>query len=74
VTAAGYWCCGTCGAFDMEGESGAELGDDGGSSAKTVIVVVGATGAGKSRLGIDLATALNGEVLNADALQVRPKP
>jgi tRNA dimethylallyltransferase len=35
-----------------------------------VVVVAGATGTGKSRLGLELAAALGGEVLNADALQV----
>ncbi|KUM40566.1 tRNA (adenosine(37)-N6)-dimethylallyltransferase MiaA [Arthrobacter sp. EpRS71] len=34
-----------------------------------VIAVVGPTGSGKSDLGVDLALALNGEVINADALQ-----
>ena len=35
-----------------------------------VVVVLGATGTGKSQLGIDLALEFNGEVVNADALQV----
>eukprot|EP00241_Pyramimonas_parkeae_P015761 CAMPEP_0114282782 /NCGR_PEP_ID=MMETSP0059-20121206/3742_1 /TAXON_ID=36894 /ORGANISM="Pyramimonas parkeae, Strain CCMP726" /LENGTH=476 /DNA_ID=CAMNT_0001403447 /DNA_START=65 /DNA_END=1495 /DNA_ORIENTATION=+ len=35
-----------------------------------LVVIVGATGTGKSRLGIQLAEHLNGEVINADALQV----
>ncbi|XP_057806175.1 adenylate isopentenyltransferase 5, chloroplastic-like [Salvia miltiorrhiza] len=35
-----------------------------------VVVVVGATGAGKSRLSIDLATRFNGEVINSDKIQV----
>ncbi|MEV7605574.1 tRNA (adenosine(37)-N6)-dimethylallyltransferase MiaA [Paenarthrobacter sp. NPDC089322] len=34
-----------------------------------VIAVVGPTGSGKSDLGVELALALNGEVINADALQ-----
>ncbi|MFW0775578.1 tRNA (adenosine(37)-N6)-dimethylallyltransferase MiaA [Paenarthrobacter nitroguajacolicus] len=34
-----------------------------------VIAVVGPTGSGKSDLGVQLALALNGEVVNADALQ-----
>jgi tRNA dimethylallyltransferase len=33
------------------------------------IAVVGPTGSGKSDLGVNLALALNGEVINADALQ-----
>ncbi|VDK83587.1 unnamed protein product, partial [Dibothriocephalus latus] len=35
-----------------------------------VVAVCGATGTGKSKLAIDLALALNGEVLNADAVQL----
>lgn len=34
-----------------------------------LVVVVGATGVGKTKLGIDLAKALGGEVINADAIQ-----
>ncbi|KAJ2468405.1 tRNA dimethylallyltransferase, mitochondrial [Coemansia sp. RSA 2322] len=37
---------------------------------KGVIAITGTTGVGKSQLAIDLARALNGEVINADALQV----
>lgn len=35
-----------------------------------VVVVVGSTGVGKSKLAVDLARHLGGEVVNADALQV----
>lgn len=35
-----------------------------------VVVVVGATGTGKSRLSIDLATRFSGEVINSDKIQV----
>ena len=38
-------------------------------SPPRVIVVVGPTGSGKSRLAIELARALGGDVVNADALQ-----
>mmetsp|Transcript_27800 Transcript_27800/g.78610 ORF Transcript_27800/g.78610 Transcript_27800/m.78610 type:complete len:538 (+) Transcript_27800:227-1840(+) len=38
--------------------------------SRTVIIVVGSTGVGKSKLAIDLARSLGGEVVNADALQV----
>jgi tRNA dimethylallyltransferase len=38
-------------------------------TAPPVIAVVGPTGSGKSDLGVELALALNGEVINADALQ-----
>ncbi|BCW44390.1 tRNA (adenosine(37)-N6)-dimethylallyltransferase MiaA [Arthrobacter sp. StoSoilB5] len=37
--------------------------------APPVIAVVGPTGSGKSDLGVELALALDGEVINADALQ-----
>lgn len=37
---------------------------------RKVVVVVGATGTGKSRLSIDLATRLNAEVVNSDKMQV----
>jgi tRNA dimethylallyltransferase len=36
----------------------------------TLIAVVGATAAGKSDLAVDLALALNGEVINADSMQL----
>jgi tRNA dimethylallyltransferase len=39
-------------------------------SAPRVIAVVGPTATGKSELGVRLAEALGGEVINADALQV----
>lgn len=35
-----------------------------------VVMVVGTTGSGKSRLGIELAAALGGEVVNADVIQM----
>ncbi|XP_071718202.1 adenylate isopentenyltransferase 3, chloroplastic-like [Rutidosis leptorrhynchoides] len=35
-----------------------------------VVVVMGATGTGKSRLSIDIATRYNGEVINSDKMQV----
>ncbi|PVF94839.1 tRNA isopentenyltransferase [Serendipita vermifera] len=37
---------------------------------KPIIAVIGTTGVGKSRLGIDIARHCNGEVINADAMQV----
>ncbi|KNH17101.1 tRNA delta(2)-isopentenylpyrophosphate transferase [Arthrobacter sp. ZBG10] len=38
-------------------------------AAPAVIAVVGPTGSGKSDLAVDLALALDGEVINADAMQ-----
>ncbi|KAL2509027.1 Adenylate isopentenyltransferase 5 [Forsythia ovata] len=35
-----------------------------------VVIVVGATGTGKSRLSIDLATRFNAEIVNSDKMQV----
>lgn len=35
-----------------------------------VLVVMGSTGAGKTQLGTELALRVNGEVINADAMQV----
>ena len=35
-----------------------------------VVVVLGATGAGKSKLALEIAEVLGGEVVSADAMQV----
>lgn len=35
-----------------------------------VVVIVGATGTGKSKLAIDLALKFNGEIISADSMQV----
>ncbi|MBO1267437.1 tRNA (adenosine(37)-N6)-dimethylallyltransferase MiaA [Arthrobacter cavernae] len=40
-----------------------------GAAQPPVIAVVGPTGSGKSDLGVELALALDGEVINADAMQ-----
>lgn len=40
------------------------------ASKRPLVAVIGTTGAGKSRVGIDIALACNGEVVNADAMQV----
>ncbi len=40
------------------------------SSAERLVVVVGPTASGKSALAVDLALALGGEVVNADAVQL----
>ncbi|CAG8673699.1 21506_t:CDS:10 [Cetraspora pellucida] len=37
---------------------------------KGVVAIVGTTGVGKSELGVQLAKALNGEVINGDSMQV----
>ena len=38
--------------------------------APVVVVILGATGTGKSKLAIDLALKFNGEVISADSMQV----
>jgi tRNA dimethylallyltransferase len=35
-----------------------------------VIVILGATGSGKSKLGIEIARKFGGEILSADSMQV----
>ena len=37
---------------------------------KKVIVIVGPTGVGKTKLSVELAKRYNGEVINADAMQI----
>ena len=37
---------------------------------KKVVVIMGATGTGKSRLCVDLATHFRGEIINSDKMQV----
>ena len=36
-----------------------------------VVFVLGATGAGKSQLALEIAQKFNGEIISADAMQVR---
>ena len=36
----------------------------------TTVVIVGTTGAGKTRLSVDVALAVDGEIVSADAFQV----
>lgn len=36
-----------------------------------IIVILGATGTGKSKLAIQVAKRFNGEIISADAMQVR---
>ena len=38
--------------------------------AAPLVVVLGATGAGKSKLAIELATKYKGEIISADSMQV----
>ena len=35
-----------------------------------IIVIIGPTGVGKTKLSIELAKKLNGEIINGDAIQV----
>ncbi|MCP4149008.1 MAG: tRNA (adenosine(37)-N6)-dimethylallyltransferase MiaA, partial [bacterium] len=39
-------------------------------SEKTIIQVLGPTGAGKSKVSVQLAAALGGEIISADSMQV----
>ncbi|CAH8386705.1 unnamed protein product [Eruca vesicaria subsp. sativa] len=39
------------------------------SRKEKVVVIMGATGAGKSRLSVDLATRFSGEIINSDKMQ-----
>jgi tRNA A37 N6-isopentenylltransferase MiaA len=46
-------------------------GDGKSEKKKKVVVIMGATGAGKSKLSIDLASYFSGvEIVNADSMQV----
>ena len=36
-------------------------------------MILGATGAGKSKLALEMATLFNGEIISADSMQVRVK-
>ncbi|KAI5293752.1 hypothetical protein KEM52_005264 [Ascosphaera acerosa] len=40
------------------------------ASMEPLIAVIGATGTGKSQLAVDLASRFNGEIINADAMQL----
>ena len=39
-------------------------------SIKQVLFIIGTTGVGKSKLSLDLAEKLNGEIVNADSMQI----
>ena len=41
------------------------------SNSAPIIFIMGATGTGKSSLGLQLACRLNGEIINADSMQVQ---
>jgi len=40
---------------------------------KPVIVILGATATGKSKLAVQLASEFNGEIISADSMQVRER-
>ncbi len=40
------------------------------SDKPKIVFVIGSTGTGKTALGVDIALRFNGEVVNADALQM----
>lgn len=48
-----------------------ELKENVDSKSPKIIVIVGATGTGKTKLGAELAYHLNGEVISADSMQVK---
>ena len=35
-----------------------------------VVFILGSTGSGKSKLALDMAKSLNGEIVNADSMQI----
>lgn len=47
-----------------------ELQSPSGRLSDNLVVVVGATGTGKSAAAVGLALALGGEIVNADAMQL----
>ena len=53
---------------DRERKGDREMAKD--EKKHSVLVILGATGVGKSRLSIDLASRFSGEVINADSMQV----
>jgi electron transfer flavoprotein alpha subunit len=48
----------------------ARLLHDVASKMKPLVVILGATGTGKSKLAIELACKFNGEIISADSMQV----
>lgn len=40
------------------------------STKDIVLFILGCTGSGKSKLALDLAKACNGEIVNADSMQI----
>ena len=40
---------------------------------KKVIVILGPTGVGKTKMSVELAKRLNGEIINADSMQIYKK-
>ena len=37
---------------------------------KGIVAIIGTTGVGKSKLGVQLGKAINGEIVNVDSMQV----
>ena len=44
--------------------------DEDGQGLIPIVVIIGSTGVGKTKLSIDLAQSLNGEIIGADSMQV----
>ncbi|KAG8077589.1 hypothetical protein GUJ93_ZPchr0007g4195 [Zizania palustris] len=63
----GDCCCSSC-SCSCSGGSGVVTTERWGT--KGMVVIVGATGTGKTKLSIDAAQALGGEVVNADKIQL----
>ena len=56
--------------MEDESEMQREKNPKNGRSKPKVVVIMGATGSGKSRLAIDLASHFPIEIINADSMQV----
>lgn len=44
------------------------------ATVPSLVVILGATGTGKSKLAIDIGKRLQGEIISADSMQVRDGP
>ncbi|CAO2183218.1 unnamed protein product [Urochloa humidicola] len=65
-TGGGGCCCSSSGKAALEPATSSSSA----AAATRLVVIVGATGTGKTKLSIDAAVALGGEVVNADKIQL----